>query len=91
MSVDTVGRGAGLFVALGTSTCSCGEANCTEASMWDDACLWPPLYLVVAVSIRSEIYVLELCITFVLTSSPLVFHDVLCSVASDICICTQQR
>ena len=87
MFVDTVGRGAGLFVALGTSTCSCGEANCTEASMWDDACLWPPLYLVVAVSIRSEIYVLELCIIFILSSSPVVFHNVLYSVASDICIC----
>ena len=48
-SVDTVGRGAGLFVALGTSTCSCGEANCTEASMWDDACLRPLLCPVVVV------------------------------------------
>ena len=48
MFVDTVGRGAGLFVALGTSTCSCGEANCTEA-MCDDACLRPLLCLVVVV------------------------------------------
>ena len=28
--LNTVGRGTGLFVALGTSTCSRGEANCTE-------------------------------------------------------------
>ena len=89
MSVDTVGRGAGLFVALGTSTCSCGEANCTEA-MWDDGCLRPLLYLVVIVSIRLELYVLKLCIIFVLSSSPVVFHNVLYSVASDIRICIQQ-
>ena len=37
---STAVRGAGLFVALGTSTCSRGEANCTEVVLYE-LCLFP--------------------------------------------------